>query len=351
MISIIKAGIQTSVQDLGRSGYRHMGVCQSGALDSEALKLANSLVGNPINFAGLEIAGGPFEIACQSDMLIALSGADFSAMLLNNKLLLGNNMSLGANNSAQAIYPGWRCHVRAGQRLVLKGHAGGGRAYIAFRGGLDIDPVMGSCATDIATGFGGWQGRSLNNDDQLSIKNPAQLPALKFAQHEQHNIDIGTRPLLPEHTVRALPGNNMHYFSAAEQNRFWQSDWQISSSRNRMACRLKGCTLASQPATKLGQQSSASKLYSHAVIPGTVQVPADGQPIVLLADGQTTGGYPKIAQVIQADLWRLAQFSHTAMFRFVPCSEQEAIAALKQQQHHIYRLQRAVADVDKRKRQ
>lgn len=333
MIKVIKAGIQTSVQDLGRNGHRHFGVCQSGALDVQALKIANSLLGNDEDFAGLEVAAGPLELEFQQPCWIALTGADFNA-----KIMQYHNGD--SSTEGTCAYSGWSYQIQAGQRLLLKGNANGGRAYIAFRGGLDIDLILDSRATDIAAQFGGHQGRCLINGDCLNIlatKTPIDLNQLN---------SIGARQQTPEHSIRALPGPHSNLFSATEKKRFWHADWQLSPASNRMGCRLIGPDIqVKDEEQNLGfmQTRRPSTLASHGVIPGTVQLPSSGQAIVLLADGQTTGGYPIIANVIQADLWRIAQLSRKVMFRFDEVSIAEAIDALTNQQQELYRLQQAIA--------
>lgn len=333
MIKVIKAGIQTSVQDLGRSGHRHFGVCQSGALDTQALKIANSLLGNAEDLAGLEVAAGPLELAFQQPCWIALSGNDFNAQIIQQN-------STDSTAEGTCIYSGWSYQLKAGQRLLLKGNPNGGRAYIAFRGGLDIDLVLDSRATDIAAQFGGHQGRCLINGDCLNIITTETSIDLNKLN------SIGARQQTPGHSIRALPGPHSYLFSVTEKKRFWHADWQLSAACNRMGCRLIGPDIQIKGEEQnLGfiQTRRPGTLASHGVIPGTVQLPASGQAIVLLADGQTTGGYPIIANVIQADLWRIAQLGRKVMFRFHEVSITEAIDALTSQQQELYRLQQAIA--------
>lgn len=344
MIEVIRPGLQTTVQDLGRSGSRHLGICQSGALDDQALKTANILVGNSMEAAGLEIATGPVELECHSDSVLALTGADFNASV----------MTAGSENTkALALAPGWRFQLQRGERLLLKGNRSGGRAYIAFAGGLKIATTLGSCATDIAAGFGGLNGRCLQSGDQLAINPPTAEIANSYLTKWPYpkKWDIGCRQTPPGHTIRVLPSNNAGLFSAVEHQRFFQSDWQISTASNRMGARLQGATIKTQAGhNRANTVATAANLRSHAVMPGTVQVPRNGKPIVLLADGQTTGGYPKIGQVIQADLCKLAQLGFDMMFRFVPCTMAQAIAARAAQQQELFRLQQAVSYYDGRKR-
>ena len=279
MIEILRPGLQTSVQDLGRPGYRHLGVALCGALDGPALRLANRLVGNADNLAGLEITGAPVSIRFLRAACFALCGADCSASL-----------------DGIAITPGWRNHAAAGQTLKLSAARSGMRAYLAIDGGIDVSAIMGSRATDLQAHLGGVHGRALKAGDQLPLGS-ASSDSRRF----------GT--LLPEWTaeIRALPGPEFEDFPATAQAAFFDQAWTVSPQSNRMGCRLKGPVL---------ERNNVGDMLSHAVLPGCVQVPPNGQPIVLLADAQTTGGYPCIAVVIEADLWKFAQATSGTRLRF-----------------------------------
>jgi len=301
MLEILRPGVQTTVQDLGRHGLRHLGIAQSGALDAPALRLGNRLLGNADDCAALEIVLGPVEIRFHRDGWLALTGADFSATL-----------------DGKPLWCGWRWPYRSGQCLRLNGTRHGMRAYLAVDGGIDVPQVLGARATDLKAGFGGHHGRALQAGDQLPQGSAANLARRLGAGHPAWTP-----------TIRALPGPEYHEFSAAAQAALWSQPWTVSSHSNRMGYRLQGPELA---------REHGGELLSHGVLPGVVQVPPNGQPIVLLADAQTTGGYPRIACVIEADLWKLAQARPGSELQFLACDAATARAALRQQQAELKRL-------------
>lgn len=302
MIEVLRPGIQTTVQDLGRSGYRHLGVAQSGALDAPALILANRLVNNPANFAGLEIVVGPIELRFHRTTWFAMCGADFAADL-----------------DGKPVRAGWRTAGVAGQILRLKGAISGMRAYLACDGGIAVPEIMGSRSTDVQGKFGGHQGRALKRGDKLALgpANPCDKP-------------LGTLQRLWTPEVRVLRGPEYEEFSASAQQTFWTQAWTVSGQSNRMGYRLQGDALV---------REAQHDLPSHAVLPGVIQVPPNGQPIVLLADAQATGGYPRIAVVIEADLWKFAQAPAGTRFCFIETDLAGARAAQKKWQQERYRFE------------
>lgn len=299
MLKIIRAGIYSTVQDLGRSGWRRWGINQGGALDVPALKMANLLVGNEEDAAVLEITLGQFCVEFTQPGWIALTGSGCDAHL-----------------GDQPLWTGWRYPVRAGDQLRLKRPRYGMRSYLAVAGGIDVEPVMGSRSTDIKAGFGGYQGRLLQEGDVLPV-GPVQ--------HRPKTVK-GVRQLLFGNRVRALPGPEYHEFSTEAQEAFWRTPWQLTPQSNRMGYRLQGPLL---------QRNSSREMLSHGLLPGVVQVPPNGQPIVLMADAQTTGGYPRIACVIAADLYHLAQIRLGESIHFVPCTVAEAHQAKREQDHFL----------------
>lgn len=306
MIEVIRAGLLTTVQDLGRQGYRQLGVGQGGALDPMALTVGNRLVGNKANTAGLEITvGSVVRFAFRVSTSIALTGADVSADL-----------------DGEPVWHGWRTPVREGQTLTLAAPRFGMRTYLAVAGGIDVPSVLGSRSTDLNAGFGGLAGRALRVGDRLPLGS-ATPP----------NVRQGVK--LPEwdRFVRAIPGPEYDSFTHQAQEAFWQAEWKVSSQSNRMGYRLLGPALIC---------TNPRELLSHAVLPGTVQVPPNAQPIVLLADAQTSGGYPRIATVIEADLWKLAQVRLGASFRLVPCTLAAARAARQALDCYLYRIEESL---------
>jgi len=302
MLEILRAGIQTTVQDQGRTGFRHLGVAQAGALDAPAMWLANRLVNNVGTAAGLEVVAGPVEIRFLRDAWFALCGANFDATL-----------------DDQALFCGWRYRVKKGQKLRLFGPKSGMRTYLAVDGGIEVPVVMGSRSTDVRAGFGGHAGRPICNGDRLPL---GETYALK------NKLGTPQRQWTPE--VRVLRGPEFEQFDEHSQQNFFKHAWTVSAQSNRMGYRLQGAAL---------QRNDKTELLSHGVMPGVVQVPPNGQPIVLLADSQTTGGYPRIAVVIAADLWKLAQAQPGRQFCFVETSQEGAKAARLQWQHELYRFE------------
>ncbi|WP_058911658.1 5-oxoprolinase subunit PxpC [Entomohabitans teleogrylli] len=302
MLKIIRAGMQMSVQDGGREGYRQSGVSRCGALDTPALRIANILVGNDADAAALEITLGQCVIEFESAGWFALTGAGCDARL-----------------DDKPVWTGWRLPVKPGQRLTLKSPRRGMRSYLAVAGGLDIPPVMGSCSTDLKAGFGGFHGRLLQDGDRL----PLRAGGRTFSRPQ------GVRQLLWGNRVRALPGPEYHEFSRTAQEQFWRLPWHLSPQSNRMGYRLQGQTL---------ERAHPRELVSHGLLPGVIQVPHNGQPIVLMNDAQTTGGYPRIACVIEADLYHLAQVRLGEPVHFVVCTLEEALQARRQQRIYLEQL-------------
>lgn len=294
MIELLRAGPLTTVQDLGRTLWRDRGISRCGALDDVALMQANLLVGNEAGAAGIEFTLGPALLRFAADGCFAFTGTDADATL-----------------DGRPVRPGWREPVRAGQMLKLAAPRDRMRTVLAVGGGIDVAPALGSRSTDLKAGFGGFEGRALRDGDALPWRPPAAAPA-------RH---VGLRPLPWDASVRVLPGPEHDQFSPAAREAFWSADWTLTPQSNRMGFRFAGPVL---------DRITTGDLPSHGVLPGVIQVPPSGQPIVLLADAQTTGGYPKIGVVIAADLWKLAQLRLGAPLRFVRCTRDEAVTALRE---------------------
>lgn len=306
MLNIIRAGLQTTVQDQGRNGLRGQGVSLGGALDAPALYAANLLVGNRGTDAGLEVTLGECTVEFTRDGWMALTGAGCDAYL-----------------DKQRIWTGWNYPVRAGQRLVLHRPKRGMRSYLAVSGGIDVPKVLGSRSTDLTGGFGGLDGRKLNDCDVLPLGEVRHVP-----QKSQ-----GIKQLLFNNYIRVLPGPEYQEFSPEEQEFFWRTPWHLSPQSNRMGYRLNGHSL---------RRNSSREMFAHGLLPGVIQVPHGGQPIVLMADAQTTGGYPRIACVIEADLYHLAQIRLGEPIHFIRCTLAEAQQAYKEQKIYLRQLERGL---------
>lgn len=263
---VLKPGPQTTLQDGGRPGYHHLGVPRSGAADSLALALANAAVGNPSGAAGLEctLAGPTIEFECETTF--GLSGADMGARL--------NDAPVSSCGAARA---------RPGDRLTLGAAKTGARTYLAFGGGLAGQAFLGSVSTHLPAGLGGIEGRALRAGDVLRGPGlppnpPREIPA-EWYPRPTHEV-----------IIRATPGPEEPLIAADAVERFFAIPLTVDRRADRMGLRLVGLEVA------------GSGMSSSAMFAGTVQCPPDGAPFLLLADGPTTGGYFRLAQVIAADL-------------------------------------------------
>ena len=329
MIVVVKPGMLASVQDLGRHGHRERGICPGGALDALALTLGNRLVGNADGAAGLELTLGNCELRFECMTRIALTGDDFGATL--------DGLPVRAN---------WSLPVRAGQTLRLgalnaAGTAKAGlRSWLAVAGGVDVPEILGSRSTDLKAGFGGHEGRALKKGDRLPLGRPS-LDALQMAQRSfglrgpAWAID-GVEDAEPADAIslRVMPGPEYAQFTAASHRALWNDPWHITPQSNRMGSRLEGTALA---------RERTLDMLSSGVIPGTLQVPPSGQPIILMGDAQTTGGYPRIGVVIRADLWKLAQAPLKGRLRLVQVDGVEAQSAWLAQELYLRQVAQGLA--------
>jgi 5-oxoprolinase (ATP-hydrolysing) subunit C len=306
MMTILKAAVQSSVQDLGRHGFHHLGVGASGAMDRLSLVIGNYLVGNACDAAGLELCMPPARIRLDAACAIALTGADCSARLDDT-----------------AVDVGRRVLVEAGQTLDLSAAHAGIRAYLCLSGGIDVPQVLGSRSTDLQAGMGGLEGRVLRRGDVLQLT-PSAIPERAAAG-----------VLLPRmgNSIRILPGPEFDGFAPEARDALLKASWTVTAQSNRMGYRLAGPALI---------RKEGEELKSHAVFPGVIQVPHGGAPIVLMAEAQVTGGYPKIAAVIAADQWRLAQIPPGGPIQFAACTRAQALLAWQKQQYYLQRMQRGL---------
>ncbi len=310
-------GAHTSVQDFGRIGYRHLGVPTSGALDRHALRLVNRLVGNPANTAGLEFLylGPVFEVA--SDTLrIAISGTRSTIELLD---------------TPGHVCPAWQSlRLVRGQRFKISMAAGLVCCYLAVEGGFDLNEVMGSQSTYTRAGFGGFKGRILAQGDEI----PLNLNTVRNA-HElcfPHPPDESDA----DAPIRITWGQQADYFTADALACFTSQEYTISPASDRMGYRVSGFQLT---------HKDSFNIVSDGTAVGAIQVPGDGAPIILLADCQTSGGYPKIATVISSDLARLARRPPGSKVRFSALSISQAEAIAREQEASIHVLENTTRHV------
>lgn len=301
-LRVERAGLLTTVQDLGRWGYQHHGVSTGGAMDPTALRVANLLVGNPEGAAGLEVTlTGPTLVAV-SPVLVAVTGAD-----------------LGAHVNGVPI-PGWRAvRLAAGDALSFDGGQSGARAYIAIAGGVDVPAVMGSRATDLMARIGGLSGRALQRGDVLPIGVITAAGARTTARLSGAGRRVawwGASPSVPraalrDPIIRMVRGPEHDWFPADACRALRETRWRVTDRSNRMGLRLGGGVV---------HLAEPRELVSSPVTAGTIQVPPGGEPIILMADRQTVGGYPRIAQVVEVDLSLLAQLAPGASFHLLEVS-------------------------------
>jgi len=299
-LRVLRPGILMTVQDAGRHGYQHLGLCPGGAMDPVALALANALVGNETDDAALEITVLGPDLEFAQDTLVALCGAEFEASVPLNRPVM----------------------VEAGKPLHIGRALRGARGYLAVAGGFALEPVLGSRSTYLPGRFGGLEGRTLVRGDRLPLQpNVAELSQERFGKlkgRSGRSVRWWAPPLTaPDREpilLHVIEGEHYGRFEGAAQRAFLDTIWSVAPDSNRMGFRLGGAPLA-RPAA-----DGADEILSGPTALGTVQVPANGQPIVLMADHQTTGGYPRIAEIAWADVPRLAQLAPGGRLHFARCS-------------------------------
>jgi biotin-dependent carboxylase-like uncharacterized protein len=303
-LRILSPGLSTTVQDIGRTGHQRLGVSPSGALDPVSLHAANALVGNPSTTGVLEaLYVGPSFAIEADDIRVAFAGADAAIEILADIDATGG----------ETIQPMQSVRLRRGQVVRVGSLKTGTTLYIAVEGGFDIAPVLGSVSTDSRGKIGGWHGRALIAGDLLPLRCAA------IAARIEYRID--GLDLSPPSRFRAIPGPQSDYFSDEEVDRFFASEYVVSAGSNRMGMQLTGQPL---------RHRNGFNIVSDAIATGSIQVPGSGLPIILLADHQTTGGYPKIATVISADLPALGRLPIGSKVSFLRVTLEEAAAARRE---------------------
>jgi antagonist of KipI len=292
----------TTVQDLGRWGYQADGVPVAGPMDAYSHRLANRLVANDDHAAALEVTLVGPELEAVGGVHCAVAGAEFELFV-----------------DARPVACGRPFDVRSGGRLRFGQRLSGTRATLAVRGGFDLPAVLGSRATSIISGMGPFGGRALAAGDVLPI---GRLPARTSGDAVPRALALpkgGAR-------VRVLAGPHERMFTSDALELFFSAPFMVTPQSNRMGYRLEGPAL---------MHADSGDILSEATPIGSVQVPKSGQPILLMADRQTTGGYPKIATVITADLPLAGQLAPGDWIRFTPCTRGEALDALHRQERRL----------------
>jgi KipI family sensor histidine kinase inhibitor len=311
-VEVLRTGPLATIQDLGRPGYAHLGVPQAGAADPGSLQRANRLVGNADGAAGLEVTLGRLQLRFHAAAVVAVTGAPAAVSVTTH----GGDMAAAA--------PGDRAiDVPAGAVLKLAAPADGLRSYLAIRGGIDVPPELGSRSADLLSGLG---PRPLRPGDRLPVgaappaaaHSPAAQAAMATAPPGDSAPPAPDPPPAPDRpaaadsdsdavTLRILAGPRDDWFTQAAQDLLTSADYQVTPTSNRTGLRLSGPELA---------RARAGELPSEGMVAGALQVPPDGQPILLLADHGTTGGYPVIAVVHSADIGHAAQLRPGRRVRF-----------------------------------
>ncbi|WP_417280744.1 biotin-dependent carboxyltransferase family protein [Celeribacter sp.] len=286
MIEVLSIPPLATVQDLGRAGHWAQGLGRAGAMDPLGHQITNWLLGNDDNAATLEIPLTPARFKIVEDTEFALTGA-----------------ACGAKLDGVPLPRNWSGQGRAGQVLDLGAMTDGARVYLALPGGIDVPEVLGSRSTQFRESFGGYEGRVLKPGDRLvgCRTAPKAAGSLSFAPPPLRQTgDDAIR-------LRVLPSVETRQFSEASLAAFFREPYRVTPQSNRQGCRLEGPVL---------ERVAQGELRSHGIAPGIIQVPGGGQPIIQLADAATMGGYPKIACVIEEDLWRIGQARPGDRFRF-----------------------------------
>jgi antagonist of KipI len=299
---VIKPGMLTSVQDRGRWGFQSRGVPVAGPMDPFSHRLANAVAGNPADSATLEVTLLGPELEFDDERIVAVAGGEFDVVL--------DGRSIDMRIPVVA---------RRGSRLRIGSRRRGARAYIAVSCGIDTPLVLGSRATHILSAMGGLDGRALRTGDRLplgALMSPARAPAVEGDRTIRASaVPEPGQPV----AIRVLPGPQVDRFAANALDVLQSAPYIVGDQSNRMGYRLEGPRLT---------HVHGADIISDATPLGVLQVPASGQPILLMADRQTTGGYPKIATVITADIGAAGQLGPGDSIRFVVCSAREAVAAL-----------------------
>jgi antagonist of KipI len=320
-LHVIRPGLLTTVQDLGRRGYQQFGVTVGGAMDPTAARLANILVGNPENAAVLETTLHGPALRFDVDTLVAICGGDLAATIDG------------------AAVPMWRpVWVRKDAPIDI-GHARSGcRAYVAIAGGFDVPQVLDSRATYLRANIGGHEGRALKAGDSLAIgalgpgareilKQLMPSDPAKVMSPARWNAELYAPRYTDHTTVRVVPGAELNWLTADSQRALFDSAFEITPQSDRMGYRLSGPKL---------EFAEPREMFSGPVCAGTIQVPKSGQPILLLADCATTGGYPRVAHVITVDLPLVAQARPASRLHFQKVTLEEA--------HELYRAAEAAIE-------
>jgi biotin-dependent carboxylase-like uncharacterized protein len=289
---IRQPGMLSLLQDAGRFGQHRIGLTNGGPVDATAMRWANRLVGNDTNASAIEASFGGLELEAKTDTLIAITGGD---------------QSLSINGEARDA---WRSHrVQTGDVICLGFAQQFCRSYLAVAGGFEVQTQFGSSATVLREGIGGLDGNKLDSGQLLACRQQTSLPCLQLSTAPAYSNSI---------EIRVIPGYQLQQFPTLQQRRFFSGEYTVTDRADRMGYRLQGPAI----------ECDIEGILSEGICSGAIQIPADGQPIVLLQDRQTIGGYPKIGAALSLDTARLAQLMPGGQVRFRAISPYEAHNAL-----------------------
>ncbi len=313
-VKIITPGLLTTVQDLGRIGGARFGVTVSGALDPDSLRLANALVGNAEETPGLELRYlGPEIEVVEGPVRMAIVGAGVAARVVRPE-------------GEDTVGPDRTVTLSTGDRIVVGALKGSTTAILALSGGVVVPDVLGSASTLAVAGIGGVEGRALRPGDALPLGNQApQGPDLALPQ--PYDLSVPTH-------IRVVPGPQDDRFTDQGWDTFLSTEWTVSQNADRMGLRLDGPEI---------EHSDGFNILSEGMVTGSIQVPGTARPIVLLADRGTSGGYPKIATVIGADLPALGRLGPGARLRFAKVTPGQGVAAARARHAEIQSMIQSIA--------
>jgi len=304
-LKFVRSGMQTSIQDSGRSGFMHQGISRSGAMDPLSLQLANWLVSNPLNQASIEVTLIGPTIEFSQTLSIAICGAEFD-LYLNGEPVFNNET----------------INVKAADILEFKQLRNGARAYLAIAGKLKVDSLFGSQSTHLTARFGGYKGRQIQANDVLEV--------LSAQETKKRELPEAYRPAFTgSYLLRCCRGIEADSFDQESLDSFYHSSYKVSVDSNRMGLRLEG---------KPVPFNTSVEIISSGLTQGSVQVPPSGLPIISSVDGQTIGGYPRVANVISSDLNILGQLKAGDKIGCLLVSRQKAWHHLKQKQTFLNKL-------------
>jgi len=314
---VTRAGFQTTIQDLGRTGFRQFGVSSGGALDLHALRIANLLTGNDKNAAGLEFTQGNVRLRFDDERIIGWCGGDYEVCVASHSIPRGHSAL-----------------VLAEDELSISGPRQGWRGWLAVSGGVAVPPVLGSCSTDLRANFGGLDGRALRDGDKLLLGDQSDFARSLIDLLNERHVSSWSSPAEWSSTAKTKPilrivrGCDWDRFNASTHHALTSETFSVSPDSDRMGVRFNALEL---------HRNDDVDLVSEAVAPGTIQVPPGGRPILLLGDCQTIGGYPKIAHVITIDLSIAAQLRSGETVRFQEISLPEAHRLLFEREQELER--------------